>query len=342
MAEKARRNDLIFRPHFKTHQSVDVGNWFREAGVEKITVSSVKMASYFANDGWKDIFIAFPVNLLEAGEIDRLAGGSRLTLSVESPDVARRLAGRLTNSVGVSIKIDTGYHRTGLDPGDTAVIDQVLEEIGATGKLEFTGFYTHAGHTYMAKDRNEIERIHLRSRDLLTGLGQRYRKDFHRLVISVGDTPSCSLVRDFDGIDEIRPGNFVFYDLMQQALGACSIDEIAVVLECPVVAKHAGRMELLVHGGAVNLSKESMHFGDRRIYGLVVTLSEKGWSPPWENTSVVSLSQEHGIIKTDRGHFDSVRIGDTLGILPVHSCLTANLAEEYVTEPDQFLSKTRS
>jgi len=48
MAQKAKINNLSFEPHFKTHQSKEVGEWFREEGVTAITVSSVAMAIYFA------------------------------------------------------------------------------------------------------------------------------------------------------------------------------------------------------------------------------------------------------------------------------------------------------
>lgn len=72
MAEKARRNNVRFRPHFKSHQSAIIGEWFREEGVRAITVSSVGMASYFAEAGWDDITVAFPVNLREMDEIDRV------------------------------------------------------------------------------------------------------------------------------------------------------------------------------------------------------------------------------------------------------------------------------
>ena len=62
MAAKAKRNNLIFRPHLKTPQSIEVAKWYKEFGVNKITVSSLKMAEYFASDGWtinwEDITIA--------------------------------------------------------------------------------------------------------------------------------------------------------------------------------------------------------------------------------------------------------------------------------------------
>src|SRR6476620_10300974 len=70
MASKARRSNVRFRPHFKTHQSAQIGEWFREAGVNAITVSSVKMAEYFASHGWDDITIAFPANWREIEAIN--------------------------------------------------------------------------------------------------------------------------------------------------------------------------------------------------------------------------------------------------------------------------------
>jgi len=33
-------------------------------------------------------------------------------------------------------------------------------------------------------------------------------------------------------VDEIRPGNFVFYDLMQYRIGSCSVGQIAVAMAC--------------------------------------------------------------------------------------------------------------
>ena len=48
MAAKAKAAQVIFRPHFKTHQSREIGEWFRACGVDKITVSSLNMAMKFA------------------------------------------------------------------------------------------------------------------------------------------------------------------------------------------------------------------------------------------------------------------------------------------------------
>jgi D-serine deaminase-like pyridoxal phosphate-dependent protein len=52
MVEKAKRHNLVLKPHFQTNQSAEIGEWFRQAGVNKITVSSLDMVEYFAEAGW--------------------------------------------------------------------------------------------------------------------------------------------------------------------------------------------------------------------------------------------------------------------------------------------------
>ena len=342
MAGKARDNNLLFRPHFKTHQSLAVGEWLRAEGVSSITVSSIKMAEYFADGGWDDLFIAFPVNILEMGALNRLAGSVNLTISVESQYVAGHIAQYMTEPVAVSLKIDTGYHRTGLDPSDTEEISRILDTIDQSPKLSFRGFYTHSGNTYKARDTEEVKQIFEASATQLAQLREEFTAGYPDLILSTGDTPSCSVVDNFGPVSEIRPGNFVFYDLMQAELGVCQLSDVAVVLECPVLAKNSRRNELLIHGGAVHLSKEVLNYRGENCFGLVVPLTPDGWGKPMKNTLVTGLSQEHGIIHTDADAFAGVRIGDTLGILPVHSCLTANLADQYFTTVGKELSKMRS
>lgn len=342
MNEKAKKNQVDFRPHFKTHQSAMIGKWFRDEGINRITVSSVKMANYFANAGWDDIFIAFPASLSEADNINHLAGTINLSLSIESVQSAIHLDKFLSNPVSVLIKIDTGYHRTGLDPLDISTIQGIVKTIQDSDNLHFLGFYSHSGHTYSSTKTSEIEQIHRQAVQQLNDLRSFFKKDYPRHILSIGDTPACSWVNDFGQVNEIRPGNFVFYDLMQVALGVCSFQDIAVALECPVVAKNANRNELVIHGGAVHLSKDYIRINNEIVYGGVVPITKSGWGMPMENTWVTQVSQEHGIIKTEPSIFNEIQVGETIGILPVHSCLTANLAEHYHTTTGDVISKLRS
>ncbi len=148
MAQKAERHGLQFRPHFKTHQSAEIGEWFRNFGVNSITVSSLQMATYFASNGWDDITLAFPVNILEINEINKLAGKIKLNVLIENKEAAQVLAEKITKPLGVYLKIDTGFNRTGIPAAETGTILYILNALTEGKKLKFKGFLSHAGHNY--------------------------------------------------------------------------------------------------------------------------------------------------------------------------------------------------
>jgi len=329
MLGKIVASQTIFRPHFKTHQSVEVGNIFRKKGIVKITVSSVSMAEFFAAAGWKDITIAFPANLREINEINSLAGKIQLNLLVESVFSAQFLSEKLKNRVGVFIKIDTGYHRTGLLPENIEEIDKIIAIFSKAKNIDFKGFLTHAGHTYSAKGKAETLSIMKTAKDKLNELKRQYIQTFPEIIISYGDTPSCSLADNFDGFDEIRPGNFAYYDVMQYHIGSCSLNEIAVAVVCPVVAVHPERNELVIYGGSVHFSKELIAADNGfNLFGYVVKLEKNAWSEPIAGAYVSALSQEHGIVKMPSPVINQTKPGDIIGILPIHSCLTADCLKE--------------
>ncbi len=338
MAQKAMMNNLIFRPHFKTHQCAAIGNWFKESGVNSITVSSVKMATYFASNGWKNITIAFPVNLLEIDELNLLAKDIKLQLIVSDLVTLRKLQQYLLNDAGVFIEIDTGAHRSGVDPSDLALLDEMIDSVQTQGPVEFCGFLSHAGHSYLVNEIEQICDIHRQERRMVAGLGARYRNVFPGLILSTGDTPTCSICNDFIGVDEIRPGNFVFYDVMQAAIGSCALDNVAVALACPVVAVYPSRNEAVLYGGAIHLSKDFIPIPDGRpMFGYLARLCGNGWEILPDDNFVKSLSQEHGLVKLSEKEISNVRPGDILLVLPVHACLTAHQMRHYYTLNGQVL-----
>lgn len=332
MVDKANRGGVRLRPHFKTHQSAIIGEWFREQGVSAITVSSVDMADYFARHNWQDITIAFPVNLRQTQAINNLARQVRLNLLFESAGVVAKLDTYLKAKVGAWLKIDTGYQRSGIDWNNLNLIGEVVTAIQGSRWLEFQGLLTHAGHTYTTASPEEVINIYQDTESRLRRVQHYLRGEGVNAAISVGDTPGCSLATDLGAVDEIRPGNFVFFDLSQLEIGSCRERDIAVALACPIVAKHPERKQLVIYGGAVHLSKESLRDKQGSAYfGRVSLLSEDGWSLFSQASRVVSLSQEHGLITADTEIFDSVAVGDVVAIIPVHSCLTANLMGRYLS-----------
>ncbi len=323
---------IRFRPHFKTHQSAEIGEWFRAEGVAAITVSSVDMAQYFAGHGWNDITIAFPANLRQARALEALAGQVQLGLLVESVEAVDRLAETLYSPVDLWLKVDVGAHRTGLPWDQPEPAARVAQAVSAGKSFRLRGLLTHAGHTYGAQGMEEVCRRYSESVARIAGLRCALQeRGFTGLQISVGDTPGSILCADLGPVDEIRPGNFIFYDAMQMHIGSCRWQDVAVALACPVVAKHPERGEAVIYGGAVHLSKDFLVEGDRRVYGYVCLPEGNGWGAPLPGAYVSSVSQEHGILRLADADLQRLKVGDLVCILPAHSCLTVTLMKRYVT-----------
>jgi len=289
------------------------------------------MAQYFAADGWADITVAFPVNILEIDRIRDLASKVSLNLLALDPEPLAFLERELNRPVGIFLKIDAGYGRTGIPSTEVQAVEACLKQMARSKKLRFKGFIAHAGNTYRAGSREEILSIHELTRERMSELGGRYKQDFPELVVSIGDTPGCSLADNFRGIDEIRPGNFVFYDAMQMQLGSCTLAQVAVVLACPVVALHPGRKRCIIYGGAIHFSKDYIMTGGEQNFGPVVQLTGNGWSAPVDGAFVSSLSQEHGVISSRPDFLKTLKAGSLVGVIPVHSCLTADCMKGYLS-----------
>lgn len=332
MAEKAKANHVRFRPHFKTHQSALIGEWFREEGVEAITVSSLGMASYFATHNWEDITVAFPFNLREIETLWDLGQKIHLELLVESIEVVDFLEKQYPRDLDLWIKIDAGANRTGIKNENIPGILAVAERISASGHLKLRGILSHYGQTYRAGSAEEAALLFVEANRKMKTVQTALRKaGVRKTEISVGDTPSCSVCDDLGKVDEIRPGNFVFFDATQLRIGSCAEEDIAVAAACPVVAIHPEKEEAIIYGGAVHLSKEYFLENGIPSYGDAVFPRAEGWSARIPGAYVRSLSQEHGIVHVPREVLDRIKVGDLLMILPVHSCLSVAALGEYTT-----------
>ncbi len=336
---RAEQHGLSLRPHCKTHQSAEISHWFRDFGVSAITVSSFRMAHYFALADWKDILVAFPFHPGEMDNLQKLSETLKPSILLDTP-AAIPFLNHLKHPVDFFIDIDTGYGRTGVRAENPELIEQILTKARGNSQLRFKGFYCHAGHSYEAPDTKRRAKVHQKALKDLQKLKEQFSEFGPRVLY--GDTPNCSTQKDFRGIDEITPGNFVFYDLIQHFLGACTLEEIAVALECPVAGKYNHRMQIMVHGGAAHFSKESLDSKGSSLYGKMVQRSGKAWIFPEQGAWLTSLSQEHGVLDAADELFHHLNIGDKLLFLPVHSCLTANLAQEYRTLDGQRIKNIHS
>lgn len=329
MKHKADALGLKLRPHFKTHQSIEIGAMFKAHGCDRIAVSSLGMASYFSEE-WSDITVAFPANIQEIDLINTLSEKIKLNLTVYNLDTLHFLEQHLDHQVYVYLKINIGNNRAGFPVDADAEILEFCRLARSCKHLHLEGVLMHAGHSYKCRGKESILEVHQACMSRVSTLKELLKAEFPSLIFSYGDTPTNSVADSFPGVDELRPGNFVFYDLTQAAIGSCTENDIAVALACPVVGKQSDGQTIILYGGGVHLSKDVLLRRDGvRTYGRPVSLRDSDWSLMSSESYLSGISQEHGVLKVSSAEFDEIKIGDCIGILPVHSCMTADLMKEY-------------
>lgn len=134
------------------------------------------------------------------------------------------------------------------------------------------------------------------------------------------------------GLDEIRAINFALYDSTQLIFNNCKKSEITIAIAWPVVAKHKTRNEIILYGGGIHFSKESLKKDNWVIYGCLVDHNENGsWKVIEKSNYFASISQEHGVLKVTGEKFNEIDVGDLVYILPVHFCLAMDLLKKSIS-----------
>jgi D-serine deaminase-like pyridoxal phosphate-dependent protein len=331
MTEVARRGNVRLRPHIKTHKCIEVGRLQTTGHNGAITVSTLAEATAFADQGFSDITYAVPIEPGKfAPAIELHNRGIKLKLLTDDADTVTLLnesAGAAGVVFDVFVKIDCGTHRVGVEPHRSEVIE-IPRMISDAKNLNFAGLLTHAGHSYNAKTQDEILEVARHERDSMVELAERLRSQSINVpTVSIGSTPTMSVIDHLDGIDEIRPGNYIFFDAYQATLGSCSFGDTALTVLTAVIHKNKYDRKLVVDAGAIALSKDRGPVGlDPGCgYGHVLDLegNETGMR-------VTGMSQEHGEIDgIDSPLFEWIKVGDRLRILANHSCLTAAQHSHY-------------
>ena len=321
MALRARAVGAALRPHFKTHKSVEIARLQRAAGAVGFTVATLREAEALAAAGIDDLLLAYPpVGSWRLERLEALLERARVTFLVDGK-VAAAAVGELARRLGATLpclwEVDCGAGRCGTEPGPPSVVaaQRALDLPG----VELDGFLTFPGHVYRSRTSAEVDAAVTDEQEAAHAtLAAARAAGLTVQTLSGGTTPTAWRARSGGVLTELRPGNYVFHDATQVALGVAEPAQCALTILATVVSRPApGR--IVVNAGSKALGSELMT-PNTRGYAVLAGVPD---------VHVAALYEEHGLIEAGDA-LAHVAVGDRVELVPNHACVAANLHRAFV------------
>jgi D-serine deaminase-like pyridoxal phosphate-dependent protein len=318
MAEYCRHHNLRLRPHTKTHKIPELARKQVESGAGGITVAKLSEAEVMIDAGLNDLLIAYPiVGPLKTERLASLADRAAITVSLDSAEAARGISAALSErgaKVNVLVEIDVGFKRCGVANETEAL--KLAQTVSSLPGLNFQGLMFFPGHFGVGPDERAVLRAQVN--ELLDRCVETFaRAGLPIAVMSGGSTPSRYESDQFHGVNETRPGTYIFNDRNTVGVSAAALDECALSVLVTVVSTSVSE-HAVIDGGSKTFSSDRYQAGHGRGFGHIKQ------DPAAE---IERLTEEHGhinVLQSDRRY----TIGERLNVIPNHVCSTVNLHDE--------------
>ncbi len=312
-AEYAAGHGLGWRPHVKTHKSLQIAGIQLESGARGLTVATLREAEVMSTLT-DDILLAYPpVGDEKLRRLVQLSPSLDLKVALDSEEVLRGLASAAAaagRTVGVLVERDVGMGRVGLQSST-----QVLEVARLASELdgvEFRGLMFYPGQIRMteADQGASIAEVSALLSETVRALEE---GGLSPEIVSGGSTPTLYRSHDMPHLTEVRSGSCIYYDREGLDIGCAGPDDIAYTVLATVVST-AVAGHAVVDAGSKALAKEG-RVGDG--YGQLLDRPE---------VRVAGLSEEHGVLDLSRTDWVP-SVGDRVRIVPNHVCVSVNLQD---------------
>jgi D-serine deaminase-like pyridoxal phosphate-dependent protein len=317
MQKKADECRVSLRPHIKTHKIPELAHLQVHLGAVGITVAKVSEAEVMAEAGIKDIFIANQV--VSEKKLNRLAALSKkvnLSVGLDSTSAAEGLSAVFAAS-GLTIEylmeINSGLNRCGVLPGRDAL--ELYQAVSGLPSLRFKGIFTHAGQVYGAGSLAEVMEVSRHESKIMVETARALEQTGNSVgIVSVGSTPTMKVWQGHEGVNEIRPGNYIFHDAIQVSLEVATVEECGLSVMGTVISRPT-RDRAVIDGGSKAFSSDRGAHGKEMAAGFGIVLGKKA--------TLARLSEEHGIMSLDPD--EDLEVGDRVRLIPNHACAVVNL-----------------
>ncbi|PVH96789.1 hypothetical protein DM02DRAFT_534507 [Periconia macrospinosa] len=240
-------------------------------------------------------------------------------------------------TIGIFIKIDTGYHRAGIHPSSAAfepLIDQILgAEVGKKGVV-LQGLYSHYGHSYAGSSVEEAADGLIAELEGLLSAGSVVQSrimalypDYKRLILTVGATPTATVAQTL--LFAESADNTTIPALSTSSISLSLLAEITSVYPPDTPGRFNTKPERLISAGSMALGREpckaypgwgialpALGNESNQIYDFG---AEEGKREGW---IVGKVSQEHGVLVYEGGGgYGGLEVGERVLIWPNHACV---------------------
>jgi D-serine deaminase-like pyridoxal phosphate-dependent protein len=316
-AQYAAAHGLRLRPHTKTHKIPALARKQLELGAAGITVAKVGEAEVMLAAEPADLLVAYPV--IGQGKLSRLVAVAKrtcVTVALDNLTAARQLseaavAGGVT--FHVLAEVEAGLGRVGVLPGDE--LRQLVRGILSLPGLSLEGIAFYPGHI------KKLDEAGLRDIDALSVVIEQAKSDLASAgveprIVSGGSTPSLFHSHRVQGLNEIRPGTYIFNDKNTVTSGGCELADCAAsILVTAVSTARPG--QVILDGGSKTFSSDRLSNGEATFGRLVEA----------PGAVFTKMNEEHGYVDVTRAE-RSFAVGDRVHLIPNHICVCMNLHEQ--------------
>jgi 3-hydroxy-D-aspartate aldolase len=309
-------------PHAKTNKMEAVIKLMVAKGITRFKAATIAEAELAAMSGASFVLIS---HQLVGPKIDRLKkltdkyGNTAFATLVDCVEVVDELSSKMQN-VSVYLDINNGMNRTGHEVNDD--LDSFLEYILSNNVIKIKGLHIYDGHITDAEFEERKLRINT-GMELLNDFIDKASKKVPDLELVCGGSPAFTThVLEENRI--LSPGTSVFWDWgYGDKFKEQHFTPAAFVLT-RVISKPTADIITVDMGHKAVSAENPIDFRIR--------------FPENPDLKLISQSEEHGVLKTDK--WESYKVGDILLGIPYHVCPTVNLYDQaYVFSQDEYLGQ---
>jgi D-serine deaminase-like pyridoxal phosphate-dependent protein len=315
VADYARSHQLRLRPHTKTHKIPALGRRQLDSGAAGLTVAKVGEAEVMLAAEPPDMLVAYPV--IGRRKLERLMDVARrteLTVALDSREAACQLSDAAAAAgvrVNVLVEMDAGMGRVGL--ASTDELAELGREVDSLAGLYLKGITFYPGHI-RGNDETGRRLLSELSERVAAAIDAFQRAGLPTEIVSGGSTPTLFHSHEVAGVNEIRPGTYIFNDRNTVACGACDRSDCAVTILVTVVST-ARRNGMIIDGGSKTFSSDLLLPAGEKTFGEILEAP---------GARFFQMNEEHGYVDyADSGA--RFRVGDQVRVIPNHVCAAMNL-----------------